>query len=154
MIIYNLRYYEAKVVVHLFSTTGKGVTSTKGKGEESFSILNSRSYLYLLSKFSDSFSGLTKDSTTKLDPSVYHSLQNYEKQISTLKFQVKLLTFQLGRELRGNAFYKTLVYTKDQQINAEPLTEDELSQLQSLLNSEHATKNNELVELVEDKVEN
>jgi hypothetical protein len=60
---------------------------------------------------------------------VYRSLQNYERQIATLKGQVKLLNYQVRREQRGSAFFKTLVYTKEQQIHYEPFTEEERNQL-------------------------
>lgn len=55
-----------------------------------------------------------------------------------------LLNYQVRRQQRGSAFLKTLVYTKETQINYEPFTEEERNQLSELFKSEHAMKNQEL----------
>ena len=108
----------------------KGLSSSSGLKKESsdLNVLSSFSYLA-------SFQNAPKDSTAKLDQSVYRSLQSYERQIAVLKGQVKLLTFQVERSQRGSCFYKILAHTKEQCINFEPFTEEERSHLTSLLQS-------------------
>lgn len=110
-------------------------------------MLSSFDYAYGSNYCRSSFKNESKDSTHKIDENVFKSLQWYEKHVSLLKGQIKLVQYQQSRELKYRVFEKIALFAKNIPVPSEPLTEEEAAHFKIISSDpQHAR---ELVELIE-----